>query len=103
MSFMRWGYTFEGVFSSPDQLPPGQGVYVIWCRISKSDWKVLDVGESDDVRDRVMNHERSDCWRRNCTAEIRYSATYTPGSTENARRNIEAHIRNQVNVPCGEH
>jgi hypothetical protein len=37
------------------------------------DWKVLDVREAGDVKARVTNHERADCWKRNCSGIIRYS------------------------------
>jgi len=102
MSFERWGYTFEGAFSRPESLPPGQGVYVIWCEPEQGGWLVLDVGESEDARERVMHHERAGCWRRNCRGTIYYSATYTPGFTEEQRRAIEQRIRNLKNPPCGE-
>ena len=101
MAFERWGYQFDGAYTSPDHLQPRPGVYVIWCRIG-DDWSVLDVGESDDARERVINHERADCWRRNCVGTIYYSATYTPDLDEYGRRAVEQHIRNITNPPCGE-
>jgi len=101
MSFERWGYNFEGAFANPESLPSGQGVYVIWCEPDQGEWPVLDVGESDDVRHRVITHERTECWRRHCRGKIHYSATYTPGLTEEQRRNIEHEIRRLNNPPCG--
>lgn len=101
MPFDSWGYHFEGAFSAPRQLPSGSGVYVIWCK-DGDNWKVLDVGESDDVRDRVMNHKRADCWSRNCSGIIHFAATYTLNLTESKRREIEQDIRNRTNPPCGE-
>jgi len=101
MAFEMWGYQFEGAFSSADMLKASSGVYVIWCEEGKN-WKVLDVGEAGDVKARVTNHERADCWRSNCSGTIRYSATYTSGMTEEQRRQIEQSIRSQVNPPCGE-
>lgn len=99
MSFQRWGYDFEGAFINPEQLRAQAGVYVIWCEAET--WKVLDVGESEDVKSRVANHERATCWRERCTGTLRYSATYTPGMSADGRRRIEASIRQSENPPCG--
>jgi hypothetical protein len=43
MSFDRWGYTFEGAWTDPDNLESRSGVYVI--------------------------HDRADCWEDNHGAE----------------------------------
>lgn len=101
MSFERWGYTFEGAFTDPASLGPRSGVYVIWCK-EDDNWNVLDVGESHDVQNRVVNHDRKDCWERNCTGIIYYSATYTPNLQQSGRQQIEQEIRNVTNPPCGE-
>jgi hypothetical protein len=100
VSFERWGFQFEGAFSSSDNLKSVSGVYVIWCK-EGDNWKVLDVGEADDVKGRVSNHDRADCWKRNCFGTIYYSATYTPGLTEEQRRQIEQRIRSLTDPPCG--
>ena len=101
MTFERWGYKFDGPFSSPDSLQPIGGVYVILCRDEDS-WTVLDVGESDNVKERVSNHERSDCWEENCADSIYYAAHYMPLSDEGERRQVEQEIRRLTNPPCGE-
>ncbi len=101
MSSEYFGYPFEDLVSDPSQLKSRSGVYVIWCK-SDGNLSVLDVGESQNVRERVMNHDRSDCWIRNCTGTINYSATYTPNKTEFERLFIEQDIRGQTNPPCGE-
>ncbi len=101
MSFSRWGYNFEGAWKDPDNLKSQSGVYVIWCVIGEK-WTVLDVGESHDVKDRVINHDRAECWKRNCKGIIYYSATYTPNKQQNGRKEVEQDIRSQTNPPCGE-
>lgn len=102
MAFERWGHKFDGAYTSPDSLQTTVGVYVIWCRVG-DDWSVLDVGESDNVRERVSYHERADCWMEHCTGTVYYSATYTPDLDEDERRAIEQEIRDSENPPCGEH
>ena len=100
MTFERWGYKFDGPYDSPDSLQPIAGVYAIWCGDELDE--LLDVGESDNVRDRVSDHERADCWEQNCTGTIYYSATYMPFSDEDERRRVEQEIRRLTNAPCGE-
>ena len=58
-------YKFEGPYSPPDSLENKSGVYVILC-YKGGKYYVIDVGESSEVRDRVSNHERADCWEENC-------------------------------------
>ena len=102
MGFERWGYEFDGAYTSPDRLKARAGVYVIWCK-SGDDWTVLDVGEAADVKGRVSNHDRADCWKQNCIGTIYYSATYIPFSEDDERRKIEQIIRDsEENIPCGE-
>ena len=100
MGFERWGYEFDGAYTSPDRLKARAGVYVIWCK-SGDDWTVLDVGEAADVKGRVSNHDRTDCWLRNCSGTIYYSATYTPNLQQAGRMEIEQRIRGLTNPPCG--
>ncbi|OQX51342.1 MAG: hypothetical protein B5M54_11065 [Candidatus Aminicenantes bacterium 4484_214] len=97
MGFTRWGYYFYGPFSDLDELSDAPGVYVLLCEIGKN---ILDVGESENVRARVKNHERSDCWRENCFGAIIYSVTYILDEEE--RRELEKRIRESERVACGE-
>jgi len=60
VSFKKWGHTVEGAWSDPSMLEARSGVYIIWCKIGNY-WKVLDVGESSDVKERVRTHDRADC------------------------------------------
>lgn len=101
MGFERWGYKFEGAWSDPNKLELRSGVYVIWCKLDEN-WTILDVGESGDVKARVLNHDRSDCWTRNCRGTIYYSVTYTPNQQQAGRKIIETFIREHTNPLCGE-
>ena len=101
MSFERWGHMFEGAWTTPDSLESRAGVYVIWCKTGDI-WKVLDVGESHDVKDRVLNHDRKDCWERHCSGSIYYSVTYTPNLQQPGRKKIEKKIRDLTSPPCVE-
>ncbi|MBA7482702.1 hypothetical protein ES705_08687 [subsurface metagenome] len=100
MTFERWSYKFDGPHDSPNSLQPIAGVYVISCGDDMNE--ILDVGEAEDVRDRVSDHDRSDCWEHNCTGTIYYSVHYMPFSDENERRRVEQEIRRLTDPPCGE-
>jgi hypothetical protein len=100
MSFERWGYTLEGAWTNPNNLESRSGVYVIWCKVGDN-WTVLDVGEAHDVKDRVLNHDRADCWKRHCAGTIYYSVIYTPNAQQSGRMEIEQKIRGLENPPCG--
>jgi predicted GIY-YIG superfamily endonuclease len=76
------------------------GVYVILCQDSSSS-RVIDVGQSDDVRKRVTNHDRKDCWRKHCRQEsLKVAATHI--SDEQQRLSLEEEIRQHCKPPCGE-
>lgn len=97
--FDRWDYHFDGAYTDPKRLREAAGVYVIWCK-ADNQWIILDVGESDNVRERLNNHERFDCWEDNCSGTIYYSATYI--SDQQERLDLEQRIRNEEDVACGE-
>ena len=103
MSFNRWGYEFDQLYSSPDYLQNAPGVYVVWCE-GNDDLLVLDVGQSDNVKGRLLNHERSNCWFSHCLKDaVQYSATYTHNLPEGERIRIEQFIRQQAKPVCSEH
>ena len=83
-----------------DKLKNEPGVYVILCQDSSSS-PVIDVGQSDDVRKRVTNHDRKDCWRKHCRQEsLKVAATYIKDEQE--RLDLEKKIRQRRKPPCGE-
>lgn len=100
MAFAYLGYQFDGAYNSPDSLESNPGVYIIWC-ICEDEWQVIDVGESNDVKDEIKNHERKPCWEKHCPFEIYFSATYTPNLPQPERLRIEDRIRKLTNPPCG--
>lgn len=98
------GYEFEDFYSSTDKLRNQSGVYVVICDKPDS-YKIVDVGESSEIKDRIENHDRKDCWKDNCkVGTIKFAVHYTPGKTQEQRREIESKIRNSPKrtVLCGE-
>ena len=101
MSFERHGYHFAGAFTSPTQLEARAGVYVIWCKRGET-WTCLDVGESHNVQERVLNHDRAHQWQQNCRGTIYYAVHYTPNLHQTERRQIESRLRQLEQPLCGD-
>jgi hypothetical protein len=100
MDFERHSYQFDGAFTSADQLEARAGVYVVWCKSGET-WTCLDVGESHNVQERVLNHDRADDWRRICRGVIYYAAHYTPNLHQAGRCQIEGKLHLERPL-CGE-
>jgi len=98
MSINIEGYEFEGPFTSTDSLKKFSGVYAIHYKNNEGKYTRLDVGESEDIKDRVETHDRKDCWSKNARGVITVSAHYC---SENERMRIEKIIRDNSNLPCG--
>jgi len=62
MAFKLSGYSFSGPFDSADKLKDDSGVYVVATGES-GNWKLIDCGEAPNVKEKISNHERRDCWR----------------------------------------
>ncbi len=102
MSIQIGRYTFEGPYTSTNSLEDRSGVYAILCKKDGNNYNVVDVGESATVKSRVENHDRNDCWKRNCNNTLTVAVYYTPGMQQTGRLAIEREIRNQYGPPCGE-
>lgn len=99
MSIQIGNYQAEGPFINVDGLSPRSGVYVILGRSDHAErWYVVDVGESEDIRNRVDTHERAPCWRGQGHRQLSVAAIYVDGRD---RMLIERHLRQQYNPPCG--
>lgn len=101
MSIAIGKYQFDGPYDNTGSLQDRSGVYVVLCHRDKENF-VIDVGESAHVKTRVENHDREDCWERNCTGELTVAVLYTPNLQSAERVAIEQEIRRQYNPPCGE-
>lgn len=94
-------YRFEGPFPDPTHLRNEPGVYAVLCERASGVY-LIDIGESERVRDRVQRHERAACWDRECAASMRFGAYYAPDADQQVRREIEARIRRELRPPCGD-
>jgi predicted GIY-YIG superfamily endonuclease len=89
-------YTFEGPYPllSTNFSKVG-AVYVI----SDNKNAPIDVGQTDDLRDRMGTHERKPCWQRNAQGGISVYALVE--ASEKSRLFIEQKIRNAHKFTCG--
>lgn len=101
MSLVVSGVTFEGPFSSTDELEDQSGVYLVVDRVNGQN-RPIDCGESATVRTRVASHDRSDCWWKNGRGTLAVAVHYTPGLHQSGRREIESKIRDDHSFPCGD-
>jgi hypothetical protein len=86
-------YTFNGPYISTNTLEDKSGVYTIECKRDDNLYYTIDVGESHTVKSRVENHERKDCWKKNCkNGTLFYTVHYTPNLQQTGRRKIEQEI-----------
>jgi len=93
-------YNFEGPFSNSDSLRSQSGVYVILgSNAGNGNWNVVDVGESEDVKTRVANHDRADCWKRQRYQQLAVAVYYCDART---RTKVEQELRVKYNPPCGD-
>jgi hypothetical protein len=100
MSITVGNYTFEGPYTNTDSLQDRSGVYAIHCYKDQA-YYLIDVGETAEVKTRIDNHDRKDCWKRNCSGTLTVSVLYTPKLQQGGRREIEKELRDQYNPPCG--
>jgi hypothetical protein len=101
MSITIGNYAFEGPFGDPASLKNQSGVYAVLTRSTSNDsYTIVDVGEAGAVRDRITNHDRQDCWKRNKKAAgLSYAAYYCD---ERTRMSVEKMLRAKYNPPCGD-
>lgn len=117
LSLFQGKLPFELPFDLPDELlldcvPLSQAdfsdeaaVYVIVC-IQNNKYRVIDVGQTGQLRSRIEDHEREKCWRRECRmpGEI-FVCVYRMPSAEYSKQDrltVEKQIRDSRKPPCGQ-
>lgn len=101
MSITIGKYKFEGPYPVTASLQDRSGVYAILDRKEGEHYDLLDVGESANVKTRIENHDRKNCWNRNKKGTLYYAVYYTPNLQQSGRMEIEQEIRSQYKPPCG--
>lgn len=99
MSIQVGNYHAEGPFGNVASLLVQSGVYVIPGRSTQvACWRVVDVGESGNIRERISSHDPVPEWRRQGHLELAVAAIY---ADERNRMLIERQLRAQFSPPCG--
>jgi hypothetical protein len=92
-------YSFVGPFTDTEDLGKKSGVYVVTTKQPDGIHKILDVGESEDIRNCIEYHDRKACWKRHMQNGIYVSGYYCK---ESERMRIETAVRSAQNPPCGD-
>jgi len=94
------GVWFEGPFVSTAQIRNVSGVYVVASndRQPSGQHYWLDVGQSDELKDRLDAHDRAECWQRNSMRGWVYYVSYC---IEPMRTRLEQAARAALNPACG--
>ncbi len=95
------GYQFEGPYTNVDSLQDRSGIYTILDQRTDGRY-VIDVGESSEVRTRITNHDRKECWRSKSIGTIEVAVLYTPGVQQEGRKQIEQQLRDKYQPSCGD-
>lgn len=89
---------FWGYYTLNDQMKQIPGVYVIFNGQSGS---FVDVGQAENLNERLANHDRKPCWNKHCPDGIYLLAKVV--SDADKRTRIEKTIRdNHPQMPCGD-
>jgi hypothetical protein len=99
MGFQGWNYEFDGPYLRPDLLKSKPGVYIIWGVVSGV-WNILDVGESENVRDFLASTETPAMPPDKAPIKRYFSSAYIPGVEE--RNRLVNTIKNRASDPFGQ-
>lgn len=93
-------YRFHGPFYEISVVRNTSGIYAILdCRTSGT--YVLDIGESESLRDRLSSHDRSPCWSQHRQGTLGIATLYLPDTDGARRRTIERELRTTFDPVCG--
>lgn len=100
MTITVGNHTFDGPYTNAGSLNDNSGVYAIHCN-RDGKYYLIDVGESATVKTRIENHDRADCWKKNCQGTLTVSVLYTPNKQQAGRMEIEQELRELYDPVCG--
>jgi predicted GIY-YIG superfamily endonuclease len=89
------GYIFTGPYN-PDQ---GFNEKISATYAVHDNYKILDVGQTDDLNNRFPNHDRRNCWERHKTGQIKLYIFIE--NNKQKRLFIERQIRVTLKPVCG--
>lgn len=99
MSIKLGKYSFTGPIASIDKLHDWSGIYAVVCK-EDTEYFLIDVGESSKLRTRIENHDKKDCWTKNCKGQMSIFVHYTPFLEQPGRMLIEQELRELFDPDC---
>ena len=87
------GYTFKGPFSVSTSFNEVARIYLI----TNSNKNIVDVGETENLKERIPNHERYNCWTKNGGINLYFHHE----NNESQRLAKEKLFRSKSNPVCG--
>ncbi len=63
--------------------------------------KWIDVGETENLKDRILNHERKKCWQRNAGLKP-IKLEFLSETNQQKRLLIEQELRRRLKPTCGD-
>lgn len=99
MSIRLGKYSFTGPIASIDKLKDRAGVFAIVCKVD-NEYFLIDVGESSKLRTRIENHDKKDCWIKNCNGQVTIFVHYTRFLKQKGRVFIEQELREIFHPDC---
>ena len=92
-------YSFTGPIASIDKVKDKSGIYAIICKVDR-EYFLIDVGESSKLRTRIENHDKKDCWTKNCNGKLTIYVHYTTFLNQKGRILIEQALRELFHPDC---
>ena len=86
-------YSFDGPHGITTIFNPVSGIYVITTLGNT----IVDVGETDNLQERISSHDRKSCWTRNMGCKL----FFYHEARQEQRLEIEKQIRSAYNPVCG--
>jgi hypothetical protein len=99
MSIKLGKYSFAGPIESVDKLKDKSGVYAVVCKVDR-EYFIIDIGESSKLRTRIENHNKKDCWIKNCKGQVIIFVHYTRFLKQQGRVFIEQELREIFYPDC---
>jgi len=98
------GLAFQCVRLSDPDFKDIAAIYVIICVDKDGKWKVLDVGQTGELGERIDHHDRKKCWEDNCPNKNIWFCVYKMPSdkySKQDRLDVEKKLRAKHNPSCG--
>ena len=86
-------YKFEGPFSSQDDVKEREGIFTILSRLQKNLYLLLDIGESDNLKKKVLERKKNILDQSNINEAIFFAVNYTQNLEQPGREMIVRDIK----------